>query len=106
MYGGGERCRQSFGAEIWGISPLGRPRPRWNNNIKMDLEEVRWGDWYVSGYEQVAGSCECGNELSGSVKCGGSSHVYYLNNNMLLAQNVFHLYELNNNMSSMHIISI
>jgi hypothetical protein len=27
-------------------------------------------DRYGSGYEQVAGSCECGNEPSGSIKCG------------------------------------
>jgi hypothetical protein len=26
--------------------PLGRPRRRWDDNIKMDLQEVRWGmDW-------------------------------------------------------------
>ena len=27
--------------------PLGRPRRRWENNIKMDLREVGWGsiDW-------------------------------------------------------------
>jgi CRISPR/Cas system-associated protein Cas7 (RAMP superfamily) len=27
--------------------PLGRPRPRWNDNIKMDLQEVGCGgmDW-------------------------------------------------------------
>ena len=26
--------------------PLGRPRPRWEDNIKMDLREVgRGGDW-------------------------------------------------------------
>ena len=27
--------------------PLGRPRPRWGDNIKMDLQEVRCGgmDW-------------------------------------------------------------
>jgi hypothetical protein len=23
--------------------PLGRPRRRWEDNIKMDLQEVRWG---------------------------------------------------------------
>jgi hypothetical protein len=27
-----------------GRSPLGRPRRRWVDNIKMDLREVRWGD--------------------------------------------------------------
>jgi hypothetical protein len=27
--------------------PLGRPRSRWENNIKMDLREAVWGsmDW-------------------------------------------------------------
>jgi hypothetical protein len=27
-----------------GKRPLGRPRRRWVNNIKMDLVEVGWGD--------------------------------------------------------------
>jgi hypothetical protein len=28
-----------------GRRPLGRPRRRWENNIKMDLREVGWGSW-------------------------------------------------------------
>jgi hypothetical protein len=28
-----------------GRRPLGRPRLRWENNIKMDLQEVGWGAW-------------------------------------------------------------
>jgi hypothetical protein len=30
-----------------GRRPLGRPRHRWDNTIKMDLREVGWGgiDW-------------------------------------------------------------
>jgi hypothetical protein len=29
-----------------GRRPLGRPRRRWEDNIKRDLEEVGWGmDW-------------------------------------------------------------
>jgi hypothetical protein len=30
-----------------GRIPLGRPRRRWEDNIKMDLREVEWGgmDW-------------------------------------------------------------
>ena len=29
-----------------GKSPLGRPRHRWEDNVKMDLKEVGWGmDW-------------------------------------------------------------
>jgi hypothetical protein len=27
-----------------GMRPLGRPRRRWEDNIKMDLREVGWGD--------------------------------------------------------------
>jgi hypothetical protein len=27
-----------------GKEPLGRPRRRWVDNIRMDLEEVGWGD--------------------------------------------------------------
>jgi hypothetical protein len=27
-----------------GRRPLGRPRRRWEYNIKMDLQEVGWGD--------------------------------------------------------------
>jgi hypothetical protein len=26
-----------------GRRPLGRPRPRWEENINMDLQEVGWG---------------------------------------------------------------
>ena len=28
-----------------GTSPLGRPRHRWEDNIKMELQEVGWGAW-------------------------------------------------------------
>ena len=51
-------------------SPLGRPRRRWEDNIKMDFQEVGrgCGDWVELG--QVAGPCEYGNELSVSIKCG------------------------------------
>jgi hypothetical protein len=28
-----------------GRRPLGRPRRRWEDNIKMDLQEVGWGAW-------------------------------------------------------------
>jgi hypothetical protein len=43
------------------------------DNIKMDLQEVRCGVWNYragSGYVQVVGTYECGNEPSGSIKCG------------------------------------
>jgi hypothetical protein len=32
-----------------GRRPLGRPRRRWVDNIRMDLVEVGWGDWSGSG---------------------------------------------------------
>ena len=43
MYGGEERHIQS----ICGERPLARPRHRWEDNIKMDLQEVGCGgmDW-------------------------------------------------------------
>jgi len=53
--------------------PLGRPRRRWVDNIRMDLQEVGCGymDWIrLAQNRQVAYACECGNEPSGSVKCG------------------------------------
>jgi hypothetical protein len=28
-----------------GRSPLGKPRHEWEDNIKMDLQEVGWGAW-------------------------------------------------------------
>jgi hypothetical protein len=41
---------------------LGRPRRRWENNIKMDLREIG-----IDG----AGFCEHDNEPSGSIKKAG-----------------------------------
>jgi hypothetical protein len=45
----------------------------WEDNINTGLEKVGWGHGLVrsvSGQEQVAGTCVCGNELSGFIKCG------------------------------------
>ena len=43
----GRSVHKVFGGENWGKEPLGRPRRRWEDNIKMDLEEVGrgCGDW-------------------------------------------------------------
>jgi hypothetical protein len=37
-----------------GKRPLGRPRPRWEDNIKMDLHEVRCGcmDWIELAHDR------------------------------------------------------
>ena len=37
---GEERRIQDFGGETWGKESLGRPGHRWEDNIKMDLQEV------------------------------------------------------------------
>jgi hypothetical protein len=58
-----------------GMRPLGRPRRRWVDNVKMDLREVGWDgvDWSGSGQGAVEGSSEHGNGPSGSIKMLGSS---------------------------------
>jgi len=50
-----------------------RHRRRWEDNIKMDLQEEGWGAWTGSSWlkiGQMVDTCECGNEHSGSIKCG------------------------------------
>jgi hypothetical protein len=42
-YGGGERVHRVLVGKSEGKMPLGRPRPRWEVNIKIDLQEVRGG---------------------------------------------------------------
>jgi hypothetical protein len=53
-----------------GNRPLGRPRRRWEDGIRMDLGEIGLGgcglDSTGSGQGPVAGCCECGDEPSGS----------------------------------------
>jgi hypothetical protein len=39
-HGGGERYLQSFGWRPKVKRPLGRPRRRWEDNIKLDLRET------------------------------------------------------------------
>ena len=53
-----------------GKRPLGKPRRRWVDNIKMDLQEVGCGYMNWIGLAQDTDACEWGNELSGSVRCG------------------------------------
>jgi hypothetical protein len=53
-YGRGERCAQGVGGEARGKEQLGRPRRKWEDNIKMDLKEVGggWRDWMELGQDR------------------------------------------------------
>jgi hypothetical protein len=57
-----------------GRKPLGRPRCRWEDNIKMDLREVGCGcvDWMelAQDRDRWRALVVCGDEHSGSIKCG------------------------------------
>jgi hypothetical protein len=54
--------------------PLGRPRRRWEFNIKTDLQKVGGGcgDWMerAQDRDRWRALCEYGNELSGSINAG------------------------------------
>jgi len=41
--GGGQRCVQGLVGNPEENRPLGRTRRRWEDNIKLDLQEVGWG---------------------------------------------------------------
>jgi hypothetical protein len=47
MYRLQERCIHGLVWRTEGKRQLGRPKHRWEDNIKMDLQEVEWGgmDW-------------------------------------------------------------
>jgi hypothetical protein len=54
-----------------GNRPLGRPRRRWEDGIRLDLREIGWGsvDWTQLAQDRDrwgGGSCEYGDEPSGS----------------------------------------
>jgi len=75
---------QGLSGETWGKETTWKPRLRGEDNIKMDLREVGWGhelDWSGSESGQVASSCECVDEPSGSIKC-----VECLTDNLLASQ--------------------
>jgi hypothetical protein len=54
-YGEVERRKQGFGEKSEGKRPLGRLRRRWEDNNKMDLQEVGWEgdmDWIELAQER------------------------------------------------------
>jgi hypothetical protein len=71
--GRGEVCTGFWWGNLRERNPLGRPRRRWEDNIRIDLQEVGCGceDWI--GLAQVRDrwrALECGEETSGSIKRG------------------------------------
>ena len=56
-----------------GKGPLGRPRCRWQNNIKVNLTEIGWEGVQVTGVAEGRGKgrefCDRDDELSGYIQC-------------------------------------
>jgi len=74
MYGDWRVAQRALVRKPEGKNSLGRPRRKWKDNIKTDLQEVGWGarNGLIclrtgTGTEHIY---ECGNEPSGSIKCG------------------------------------
>ena len=66
-----EGHRNSLPRRTAGKRPLGKPGIRWEDDIKMELKwdwEARIG--FGSGQGPMVDACECGDEPSGSIKCG------------------------------------
>jgi hypothetical protein len=52
-----------------GKRQLGKPKRRWEDNIKMDRQEVVCGGMNWIELAQDKDTCECSNEPSDSIKC-------------------------------------
>jgi hypothetical protein len=60
--------------KLEGKRPLGRPRRRWDDNIRIELQEVEWGGGAWTGFIWLkigTGSCKRGEESPGSINCEG-----------------------------------
>ena len=57
-----------------GKRPLGRPRHRWEDNIRVYLEEIgiNVGNWIDSHQRLLESHCECDIEPPGSISHGVS----------------------------------
>jgi hypothetical protein len=55
-----------------GKRPLGRPNRRWEDNIEVNVREMGLENWIhlAQDRDRWRGSCEHGNEPSGSIKGG------------------------------------
>ena len=71
--GEGRGVHRVLVGKLEGRRPLGKPKRRWEDNIKMDLQEMGGGcgDWMELAQDrQVAGTCEYGDKHSGSKNAG------------------------------------
>jgi len=73
----GAVCGQVHAGFWWGAGaerkrPLGRPRRRGNDNIKMNVQEMGQGvmGWIDLAEDRDRCPALVGDELSGSIKCG------------------------------------
>jgi hypothetical protein len=55
-----EECTGVLVEKPEGKRPLGRPRRRWEDNIKMDFQEVGYGVWTGSSWLRIG---TCGGHL-------------------------------------------
>jgi hypothetical protein len=73
--GEGRRVYRVLVVRPEGKRPLGRPRRRWEDNIKMDLREIGIDGANLIRLDQDRvrwrGFCEHGNETSGPIKKAG-----------------------------------
>jgi hypothetical protein len=64
-----------------GKKPLGRPRCRWEDNIRMDLEEIGDNVWNwvdsVQDRDYLESPCECGIDPPGFISQELSYYYYY-----------------------------
>ena len=58
VYGGKERCIQGLVGKPEGKRPLGRPRRRWEDNIKIDL---KWDVGVCTGLSWFSIGTGCGH---------------------------------------------
>jgi hypothetical protein len=72
-YGGRKGAYEVLFGGPEGKRPFGRPRHKWEDNIKMVLQELDEGMDMIDLAQyrgRVEGFCKCGNEPSCSTKCG------------------------------------